>query len=174
MFKLNRGMFWRGLAALAVLALLTTGCAANATHSGQGTVMGHTLSAVAGIPGALSGHPDLNWKRPEPEPTPNERVYFLMIDEAKQPQLFSTLSDKKGAYKIRLPEGGYFFEAASRMSGWLGEDKDKESVINALLTFAYAQRDAKGNVTSTKEPDIVLKAGQTVKQDIPAQVMYVD
>jgi hypothetical protein len=177
MTRLAMRSLWKTSKYLLVLALLMVGCAANGLNSGQGTVEGHTLSIVAGIPGALSGHPDRNWRRPEPKVAPNERVYFLMVDKEKKPKLFSTVSDGRGAYKIALPEGGYFIEAAIRKTGWgieeLEKKGDQKAIIDILLVFS-AQRDSKGEIVSTREPDVVVKAGQTAQYDVPAEVMHVD
>ena len=171
-----------GLPSLLIVlgAVLLGGCMTDGHAFGRnryGIVRGKTLSIVSGIPGALAGKPDPNWTPPEPSPAPNETLFWLRIDRENGHQLFSTQSNSKGNYKIKLPAGRYLMACASHHQWELDRlDNGKKDDPNTLigLLFTVLRRDDKGRAIFDGEPGTEIKARGTQTIDIPAQIMFVD
>jgi hypothetical protein len=142
---------------------------------GRGTVAGRTLFVVMGVPGALSGKVDPNYRPPEPMPVPHETLYWLRVDKNKGQRLFVIESDKKGRYSIDLPPGEYFMESASKHQ-WDMErlPKNRKSQVATIVSlyFPYANDYMQGKRTYQKP--MAIERGTSYEKDIPSQVMYVD
>jgi hypothetical protein len=141
---------------------------------GFAVVTGRTLSVTRGIPGGLSGNPEPNWKPPEPEVAPGEKIFWLRIDRKNGHQLFATVSDGKGEYRIELPPGRYLAEPAS-MHGWelrrFGESDTRKLI---RLVFRSYRKGENGPEVFYGEPGMELRSGEEYREDIDAQILFVD
>jgi hypothetical protein len=134
-----------------------------------GTVSGTTLFVVKGHPGALMGKPDPNYKAPEPQIAPNEKLFWVRIDRENAHRLFVARSDGQGKFQIDLPPGDYCVEAASMHEVDLrqvpSQQRDNEEVLLKLL-FPPWRLEGK--------PDLKIEKGQTYRMDVEARALFVD
>ena len=141
---------------------------------GSAIVTGRTLSVIRGYPGALSGHPEPNWKRPEPEAAPGEKLFWLRIDWANGHQLFTTVSDSKGEYSIELPPGGYLVEPARPHQFELGRFGESDMRVLIRFLFRSYQMGENGPVVFYGEPGKELRSGKEYREDVDAIILFVD
>ena len=162
------------LTSIALAATLALGC-----HSTQemAVVTGQTVFVIHGMPGAISGDIDPNWERPEPEPQPNEKLYWLRMDRENGNSLYPVDSDENGDYRIELPPGQYLV-ASETFRGWELERREKagwtntDTLIRAL--FDVWTHDEKGRPIFMDEPGMTVEAGQVYTQDVATSILCVD
>ena len=162
------------LTSIAFAAALASGCQ---PPREMAVVTGRTVFVIHGIPGALSGDIDPNWQRPDPEPQPNEKLYWLRVDRENENSLFPVESDENGGYRIELPPGQYLV-ASETFRGWELERRakagwtDTDTLIRALFdVWTYDEED---RPIFMDEPGMAIEAGQEYTQDVATSILCVD
>lgn len=177
MLKPSTSKCLKSLLSVILLSVFLTACATNSPYANRGTVTGYTSIGTVINPSARRDEPNL--KSAKPNPVPNMKLCFLTIKERNKPQIFTAQSGKEGHYSIELPEGSYIIR-----SDVLGECKTFGTGDNINdFVVGFFKRDGRSNVNSIEydekrhivldgEPNVKVKAGQTVKYDY-AMIMEV-
>lgn len=165
----STGRFLKKLLPIVLPSIILTACAANSLDTTQGTVTGYTSIGTVINPSARMHEPNI--KGHEPSPVPNRKLCFLTIKAGNKPQVFTVQSGQDGRYSIGLPEGSYIVR-----DDYLGECKTFGKGVNTndlIVNFFKRNRfdvnsieyDGKGRIVLDGEPNVKVKAGQTVNYD---------
>lgn len=148
------------------LSILVTACVTDSLHDNWGVVTGYTTTFMVVNPSArLKGGENL--KGHDPAPSPDIKLCFLTIKEINKPQIFTAQSGKDGRYSIELPEGSYMIKADSFdecKAFSKGNGKNVNDFVGSFFSNGI-KYDEKGRIVLDGEPDVKVKAGQTVKHD---------
>lgn len=159
-----------------LLSIFLTACTANNLYTNHGTVTGYTSIGTVISPSAHRDEPNL--KGNKPSPVPDRKLCFLTIKSGNKPQVFTAQSGKDGRYSIELPEGSYIIrdDYLSECKTFGKGENTNDSIVNFFGRNRFdvnsIEYDEKGRIVLDGEPNVKVKAGQTVNYDY-AMIMEV-
>lgn len=163
------------LAGVIACVLCVGGYALTRGGVAEGIVEGMTIEVVKGWPGALSGRPDPLWKPPPIKAVGRAKLYWLKIDGEDGYKLFSTTSNRRGKFKIVLPQGKYLMASESEHR-WELEDlrRDGKADTNSLIRTLFMRRGPQGTDILRQEEVIELSPGKRIWIPVVVSCIYVD
>ncbi|WGZ94425.1 MAG: hypothetical protein QJT81_00095 [Candidatus Thiothrix putei] len=144
------------------LIILMASCTTGSLYTERGSVTGYTISMTAISPIASKSEPGLKGGLGR---YPNMRLCFLAINKKNNPQIFTVRSNNDGFYHLEIPEGEYIVkEEFSAECEYFGRRSDENSLFHMFFDDAI-RYDENGKIIFTREPDVIVKAGQQSTYD---------